>query len=351
MTLNAFYPGQLWLDTDGNPIQAHAGSMHYENEIFYWYGEDKSLTTGLDSVWHNGVSCYRSTDLYNWEKLPHLIRADHEDSTSPMSPSAQMDRPHVIFNKRTSKYVCFIKRMADEHGQFTSIFTADKFEGPYSLVAKDIKPLGMDAGDFDLVVDEDTGAASYIFEKVHTELIVADLNDDYTNVNGNYSSHFDYKYPPLVREAPAHFLRNGKHYLIMSGTTGYLPNESEAAVADDLHGPWVSLGNPHPSDEDRLSFKSQISYIFKHPQKNDLYIAMADRWIPDSKPEQTRNLETFFIKMFRDGISPGPDNPPPSGGYGKVNTSQSRYVWLPIRFEGDVPVIDWFDKWQTEDFR
>ena len=28
-----------------------------------------------------------------------------------------------------------------------------------------------------------------------------------------------------------------------------------------------------------------------------------------------------------------------------VNTSLADYVWLPIRFEGDKPIIEWVDEW------
>ncbi|WP_229073323.1 hypothetical protein [Actinoplanes sp. DH11] len=50
------------------------------------------------------------------------------------------------------------------------------------------------------------------------------------------------------------------------------------------------------------SYRSQISSVFQHPGKKDLYIALAD------------------------------------------------YVWLPIRFDGDRPVIDWHDEWRIEDY-
>jgi Glycosyl hydrolases family 43 len=355
MNLNSFKPGQAWLDTDGNRIQAHGGSMHYEDGWFYWYGEDKSKTTGdgeswLDGVWHNGVLAYKSQDLYNWQRMPHLIPADLEDETSPMHPRRQMDRPHILHNAKTGKYVCFIKVMSSEHEQLTSILVADKFEGPYEFALKDFKPLGMDAGDFDLVWDDEAAQAYYVFEKVHTELIIADLNEDFTDVTGNFSSHFVNGHPPFTREAPAHFKRNGKHYLITSGTTGYLPNRSEAAIADEMHGPWTILGDPHPGDADHISFHSQISCIFKHPLKQDLYIAMADRWKIPVTAEEVRYLEQFFLKMFRDGLQPGPDNPPPPGGMMPVNTSIADYVWLPIRFEGEKPIIDWHEEWRVEDF-
>jgi hypothetical protein len=32
------------------------------------------------------------------------------------------------------------------------------------------------------------------------------------------------------------------------------------------------------------------------------------------------------------------------------NTAIADYVWLPIRFEGEMPVIDWKDSWRWEDY-
>lgn len=32
------------------------------------------------------------------------------------------------------------------------------------------------------------------------------------------------------------------------------------------------------------------------------------------------------------------------------NTSISDYVWLPLRFEGDMVYIDWKDEWKLEDY-
>ena len=32
------------------------------------------------------------------------------------------------------------------------------------------------------------------------------------------------------------------------------------------------------------------------------------------------------------------------------NTSIADYVWLPLKFEGDMVYIDWYDEWRIEDF-
>src|SRR4029079_12425151 len=108
-----------------------------------------------------------------------------------------------------------------------------------------------------------------------------------------YSTHFPRLQPPFVREAPAYFRRKGRHFLATSGTTGYFPNPSEFATADSYHGPWTVLGDAHPRDDSRTSFRSQISSIFAHPHRRDLYIAIADRWVV-SPPDDLPDIQALF---------------------------------------------------------
>ena len=208
----------------------------------------------------------------------------------------------------------------------------------------------MDAGDFDLAAAPD-GKAYYYFERVHSETICADLTEDYTDVTGYYSTHFPHISPPYVREATAHFLRKGKHYLITSGTTGYLPNPSELAVADSWHGPFRVLGNPHPGDPSHTSFHSQVSSVFKVQGKQDLYIAVADRWVPDHMDwdyDQYRRLfESRFNPEWEGELDFDPNQFTPDQN---LDISRARYVWLPFRFDGEMGCLDWRDQWKISDY-
>lgn len=339
-------PGQVWKDTNGNRIQAHGGSVMHIDGTYYWYGENKEHTDPGKNIWHWGVRCYSSTDLYNWEDQGLIIPPEADNKQSSLHPEACMDRPHIIYNESTKKYVCWIKVMNIDNTQTQTILTADHILGPYHKLKEGLKPLGMSAGDFDLVVAPD-GKAYYYFERVHTETICADLTDDYTDVTGYYSTHFPLKQPPFVREATAHLLRKGRHYLITSGTTGYFPNPSEVAISDSWHGPYKELGNPHPNDSTNTSYHSQISSIFKVSGKKDLYIACADRWLPEHMTLNYKNYATLFEKRFN------PDNPDIDVDMSNLpieNTAIADYVWLPIRFEGDMAYIDWNDEWRIEDY-
>jgi hypothetical protein len=371
---NSIKPGQVWLDTNGNRIQAHGGSIIYLDGTFFWYGENKEKTVPGSGIWHWGVRCYSSKDLYNWEDMGLIIPPEPNDPASPLHPSSAMDRPHIIFNRATGKYVCWVKIMEKDGQQRSTILTAENLLGPYTKVRIGYQPHGMNAGDFDLVVNPTDGKAYYYYELVHSELICAELTDDYTTVTERYSRHFPHPYPPNVREAPAHFYHNGLHYLFTSGTTGYHPNPSEVACAKDYHGPFTVLGDPHVNDPSESSFRSQITSVFRHPGKKDLYIALADRWLVDypAAPGMYRYLARMYELMFaHDGSQPTEeetigicgvlhnmpssevtqemlkDMPPKHVGY---NTSIADYVWLPVRFDGEMAYLDWHDEWRIEDY-
>ena len=165
----------------------------------------------------------------------------------------------------------------------------------------------MSAGDFDLVVDPHDGKGYYYFERVHSrdDLRRPDRLTTPTSP-GYYSTHFPQPQPPFVREAPAYFARERQHYLITSGTTGYYPNPSEVAVAPSYHGPSRCSATCIRPTTSRTSFHSQISSVFRHPGKKDLYIAIADRWLPGYLDHGARAQEAF-IEHF----APGRDSDEP----------------------------------------
>ncbi len=345
----SIHPGKLWLDTEGKPIQAHGGSVLYWEGAYYWYGENKEKTTGENKIWHWGVRCYKSADLCNWTDCGLIIPPEPDNPDSSLYPCAWMDRPHILYNKATGKFVCWLKIMHSDYTQSCTVLTADSLLGPYTKVRENLTPLGMSAGDFDLCTDKN-GKGYYFFERVHSELICAELTEDYTDVNGVYSTHFPQPYPPYVREAPAHFVRNGKHYLITSGTTGYLPNPSELAVADDFHGPYRVLGNPHPADGSNTSFHSQISCVFQVVGKEDLYIAMADRWLPMHMDIPYDRVAQIYESQFAPNAQLMENDLFQDSPYSLENTSIARYVWLPLHFEGEMAYIDWQDSWSPRDY-
>lgn len=365
MLYNSFHPGEEWLDTAGKPIQAHGFSVFYSEKdgVYYWYGENKEKTKGgIDNtVWHWGVRCYVSRDLYNWEDKGLIISPTPDDLSSPLHPTYCMDRPHILYCEKTGKYVAWLKIMCGTTSQFMSVMEADSFLGPYTFVHKIYKPLDMDTGDFALAIDEDTRKAYFIFDRPHFEVVTATLSDTYTEVTGEFSEHYTNLHPPYSREAPTYFRRNGKHYLFTSGTSGYYPNPSKVCTFDDWHGDYTDLGDPCENDTFGTSFFSQFTCVLRLPG-TDNYIAMADRWKPTKQQQKMGRKYLKLIEKAMSGdrhadlIKPDKSVRPAGKLSGKrmrhpENTSISRYVWLPIEWEHDKPMIRWYNEWKWEDMR
>lgn len=348
----AIYPGKTWFDTDGNRIQAHGGAMFYENDTFYWYGEDKTHTDGVSKIWTSGVRFYSSNDLYNWKNEGLIMPPVPGDETSPFYPQRRLDRPHIVFNRHTNKYVCWLKFSGDD--ACFAILTADRLLGSYTLIKDHFRPYGKKVGDFDLVADEATGEGYLYFDGDHAGTLAVKLTDDYLDVTPTHTEQFAGLYPPFCREGQSHCVRGGKHYLFTSGMIGYLPNPSQVAVAERYLGPYTVQGDPHQNDASSASFNSQISYIFKHPHK-DLYIAMADRWVPGY--EMTKEKYQAFVRCIGARFNPERHKALPEDGpmlmaspmLQSANTSLADYVWLPVYFDGDRAYIQWQNEWRVED--
>lgn len=342
---NSFKPGQEYLDTNGKRIEAHGGYIFYENDTFYWYGENKEKSFGNSKMWTYGIKYYSSKDLYNWKDEGFLIEPSN-DKKDPMFYERRIDRPHILKNEKTGKYICWIKY--NDNASY-AIYVADKFSGPYSFVKKDYRVLGKKCGDFDFAFDEDNHP--YIFVEVdHLSLISVRLTDDYMDVEGEAVYHYKDIRPPFTREGVTCFKKDGKYYLLTSGMMGYVPNPSRISVSDSITGPYKELGDPHVDEPNVSSYNSQVSCIFKHPNK-DLYISLADRWVPDfvvdkeTNDKLTRAIASNYDKKYKASLrekiwmmrSPL---------MGKANTSRSNYVILPISFEENMPVIHWQDEWK-----
>lgn len=343
-------PGKKWLDNQGRPIQAHGFSVFWDKTTgeYLWIGENKEKTRPGGTVWHWGVRLYASKDLYNWESRGIIIPPMPDDLRSPLHPTCGMDRPHIIYCKKTRKYVAWLKIMDQPMNQFMMVLTADRLEGPYLTVRQVYHPLDMNSGDFALAIDENTDKAYIIFERPHFELICATLTDDYTACTGEYSTHYSGRKPPYTREGVTFFTREGRKYLITSGTTGYFPNRSNVCVFDDFHGEYQDLGDPCIDDPTNTTFNSQITCVLRLPG-TEQYIACADRWMPyPMVPRMSAHIIKSFERQFRDYV---PDRTPQTQGVtGKLlhhieNTACSRYVWLPVEWQGEKPVIRWRDEW------
>ena len=319
------YPGQIFYDVDGEPINAHgAGFLHYNN-TYYWYGEIKQGETYLPEAnarWGGtrvdfvGISCYMSTDLLNWRKCNvfNVLPAVNEDPSDDLHWSKVGERPKVIYNANTGKFVMWLHiDTMDYQLAYCGVATSDSPEGPFTYLGS-FRPGGQMARDLTVFVDDDSEAYLFTSSEDNSVMHVSKLTDDYLDVNDHFERIFIGDYV----EAPVVFKKDGLYHFIGSGCTAWYPNPAKSAAARSIWGPWNISYNPCKGDDANTTFHSQSTFVipvsnFNHQET--LYIFAADQW----------NMN---------------------------NLSDSRYVWLPISFDsaGDDVGIYWHDQWRPMDF-
>lgn len=355
-----FQPGELWPDNRGVHINAHGGGVLFYDGVYYWFGEHK-IAGEAGNAAHVGVHVYASADLYNW-KDEGIALAVSGDPKSPITRGCILERPKVVYNPRTRKFVMWFHLELDGMdyaGSLSGVAVADKVAGPYEFVhafrpnagvwplnvpdaekcplsATELAHLhGMDlaggprpwypkqllfrrdfaggqmARDMTLFVDDDGSAYHIYASEGNGTLHISRLADDFLAPGGEFVRVL----PGRFNEAPAMLKHDGKYFLFTSDCTGWAPNPARLLAADSILGEWVELGNPclGPGEQIANTFNSQSTFILPVSGKVDAYIFMADRWNPQ-------------------------------------NAIDGRYVWLPVEFKHGVPTISWHPEWNLSFF-
>lgn len=299
-----------WLDTDGNVINASDGGVIFADGKYYWYGQAmRNKGFGLKGtggqVTDVGVVMYSSSDLLSWKYEGVALAVENEDG-NPLRPPLRFERPKIIYNDKTKKYVLwchYIKAPGDhsfsEGGGEAGVAIAEKVTGPYKFLGT-LRPIDNEGVVRDCTLYKDSdGTAYFIYDRdetfdVPTRCIhIVKLSDDYISPSGEYKK-IDVCYR---REAPAVIHHGEYYYMITSDMTAWEANKAKYFRAKSLLGEWEDMGDPYSDDYEGNSFMSQTTYAF-NIEGSDRFIHMAER-------------------------------------HNKSNFLHCSYIWLPIDFDSE----------------
>ena len=128
-------PGNIWKDNTGKHINAHGGGILFNHGIYYWYGEFKVVGT-VGNTAQVGVSCYSSKDLYYWKNEGIVLNVNETDSTNDIAKGCILERPKVIYNTKTKKYVMWfhLELRGRSYGAARAgVAVSDKPNGPFHI--------------------------------------------------------------------------------------------------------------------------------------------------------------------------------------------------------------------------
>ena len=346
--------GGVWKDNQGVHINAHGGNILNYKGTYYWYGESRSNSGKPYSSL--GVSCYTSKNLKDWTNRG-LVLAVSEEPGSDIEGGCIIERPKVVYNPKTRKFVMWFHLELKGQGYGAAragLAVSENPFGPFRMVRSGRVnagryPIGfclpdttdlrqqqlrhetrewwtpewrkqiergmffmrdLDGGqmarDMTIYIDDD-GKAYHIFSSEdNLTLQIAQLTDDYMSHNGCFVRVA----PGGQNEAPTIFKQDdGTYWMITSGCTGWAPNAARLMKAKNILGPWEQLPNPCRGNGADKTFGAQGTYIYKvetEAQKRMFggadYVFMADIWKPDS-------------------------------------LGDSRHLWIPITFEDGKPTL------------
>lgn len=130
-----FIPGEIWPDDKGPPINAHGGGVLFHEGMFYWFGEHK-IAGEAGNLGHVGVHAYSSADLYNWSDAG-IALAVSEDPTSDIADGCILERPKVLYNAKTCRFVMWFHLELKGQGYRAArvgVAVADQPTGPYKYL-------------------------------------------------------------------------------------------------------------------------------------------------------------------------------------------------------------------------
>ena len=315
-----FRPKEVWNDTEGNPINAHGGGILYHKGMYYWYGEYKVGKTVLpsDATWERyrtdvtGVSCYSSKDLLNWKFEGVALKAITDDPNSDIHPTQVLERPKVVYNKKTKKFVMWMHIDSPDYSKAEAgVAIADSPTGPFKYL-DGFRPNGTMSRDQTVFVDDDGTAYQFSSSEENQTMHINRLTEDYTKPDGKYVRRF----VGMAREAPAVFKHGNKYYMLSSGCTGWDPNSAELAVADSIMGEWTVLGDPCTGPDAEKTFYGQSTFVIPVQGKKNAFIACFDMWK-------------------------------------KKDLQDSRYIWLPMMIDKQTNkiTIPWHAEWNLDVFK
>ncbi len=313
---NNIFPDKDWKDTDGKIINAHSAGLYYEAGFYYWYGEHKLPFNENTSLADGGVALYRSEDLISWKNMGLVLSVNYNDANSDIAYGCRIQRPKVVYNITTKKYVMIFKLFLKGSGVnvgYNGMATSDSITGPFVYTNKFQAASAINgSGDFAMYQAPNGDLYHFTVRKSDRAFVKAKMSPDYLTPATNYDVC---QGVGVSTEGPAFFFRNGIYHLYGSGSSGWDPNPARYYTSTSIDGPWTSGGNPCVGTNPlsglgpEKTFGGQPTYIQKIEGADNQYIALHDVW---RAPEPTT----------------------------------SRYIWLPFKVGTNNKMsVKWVDSW------
>ena len=313
----------FWDTKSGKPIYSQGGGIfkfpdpETGIEKYYWYGvhykqaelyrNDPSVTHSSNSF--EGVTCYTSDDLVNWEFEANVLTPEEVYKDTGGRRGMWLGRMGVAYVKEANKYVLII-----QYGAQVLFTVSGSPTGPFKYQHQKsmMDWIGTsNTGDQTVFTDEDTGKSYlvYSYGKGRHKIYISEIglkNDTLTLLN------YKQVFTGAGREGNCMFKYKGKYYLAASDLYGWDGSHAYYLVSDDIWGPYTPENNMQviPGCENDYAHISQTGFFYTvRGSRQETVIFCGDRW----------------AEFAGNG-----------SGYNQ---------WCPLSFDGDIPYFNSLNSW------
>ena len=280
--------GVIFMDTDGNRVNAHGGGIIQVGNTFYMHGE-YFLDTTTDNNFH-GFSMYSSQDLATWKNEGIVLPTQ---ASGLLGPNRKGERPHIIKCPATGEFVLYahaadVTYQADKEVVYA---TSPTVNGQYTFQGALTNSSGTIAAHSDMSAFADIDKAYVITESAHVYALSADCH---SWISDNYYSVVNWD--SGGGESPTVFKAGSTYYWLMSYKTGWRANNNFYSTAPAMTGPWTfrgfiapvtdtstvkPAGAPNPPEwiSDQRTWLSQSTWVTPVTGCNGtVYVFWGDHW-------------------------------------------------------------------------
>jgi hypothetical protein len=298
-----FVQGTRFYDNRGIVMNNYSGHIYDNTSVdgkYYWFGMFVDIyqnPANPEPPYTEGVWLYSSYNLYNWTLVGNIL------GNGVNNEWTFIQRPHVIYNNSTSKYVLWAHaENGAGNANSASIATASVITGPWGWSNDIYNPLG-NTGFLDCNLFKDTNNIGYAIYSFGTAgngpsagVKIVQLANDYLSMTTASFTHSIGN-----RESPVMFKYNNLYYVITSQGNFYDSTNTFAVTSS-----WAT--SPTGSYTSQSLYKGQA---FGDPI-GTVY-----------------NAQPSFALPINNGVLLGMDF------WYSSSLSSSKQVWMPLQFNAD----------------
>ncbi len=324
-------------DVKSMPVNAHAGTVFFYKDVYYWYGVSLTQTLDENQSPVQGIRCYVSKDFYNWFD-EGLVLTLNTKPGHDLSAGVTLKRPMVLYDAGNTRFLLYVLIERPGQGSVLGVASAYSPVGPFQYLMG-VRPNGYGVADFTVFQQEKNNAVLFYVPLGVQAVHICPMSEDLVVPESKYQPCFQ----GLGVANLCIFKKDDTFFLAGSLGSDSVAGPGFLGKAKSLQGPWQQAGSMFagPGYENGYSTVPLSVLAAGRDGQNLIYLGR------DTSQKQTMANDTVFLpilfeygrpivrpqktwdmSVFEKGFRRSDNIPPTIPGRVRVLATADDQVWL-----------------------